>query len=180
MSTSLNYFWSITGQNNSVDLHTFICFWLLWSIRGLLATLNVSLHGGNNVDNNNNDYYHRKWCDSLIQSIFLDFNTTNHDDGDDNWICTFEKSLSSSHRRILCSVDCFKQADQILLDLGMKSIDCCLNSFNHCRITDSYIPNVLECIHEPVYNLIHLLINVTRLQSLDFEKSILFKSFRSK
>ncbi|CAH8497125.1 unnamed protein product [Schistosoma intercalatum] len=179
LSSSLNYFWSITEQNNSVDLHTFICFWLLWSIRGLLATLNVSLHGANNVDNNNNDYYHRKWCDSLIQSIFLDFNTTNHDDGDDNWICTFEKSLSSSHSRILCSIDCFKQADQILLDLGMKSIDCCLNSFNHCRITDSYIRNVLECIHEPVYNLILLLINVTRLQLLDFEKSILFKSFRN-
>ncbi|CAI2726240.1 unnamed protein product [Schistosoma spindalis] len=178
LSTSLKYFWSITEQNNSVDLHTFICFWLLWSIRGLLATLNVSLHGAN-VDNNNNDYYHhRKWCDSLIQSIFLDFNTTDHDDGDDNWICTFEKSLSSSHGRVLCSIDCFKQADQILLDLGMKSNDCCLNTFNHCRITDSYIRNVLECIHEPIYNLIHLLINVTRLQSVDFEKNILFKPFR--
>ncbi|CAH8506068.1 unnamed protein product [Schistosoma margrebowiei] len=180
LSTSLNYFWSITEQNNSVDLHTFICFWLLWSIRGLLATLNVSLDGANNVDNNNNDYHqHRKWCDSLIQSIFLDFNTTDHDDGNDNWICTFEKRLSSSHGRILCLINCFKQADQILLDLGMKSIDCCLNSFNYCRITDSYIRNVLECIHEPIYNLIHLLINVTRLQSLDFEKSILFKSFRN-
>ncbi|CAH8508212.1 unnamed protein product [Schistosoma rodhaini] len=180
LSATLNYFWSITEQNNSVDFHTFICFWLLWSIRGLLATFNVSIHGAANVENNNNDYsHHKKWCHSLIQSVFLDFNTIYHNDGNDNWICTFAKSLSSSHGRILYSIDCFKQADQILLNLGMKSTDCCLNSFNNCRITNSYIQNVLECIHEPIYNLINLLINVTRSQSVDFEKSNLFKSFRN-
>ncbi|CAH8485731.1 unnamed protein product [Schistosoma turkestanicum] len=186
LSTSLNYFWSIIEQNHSIDWHKLICLWIIWSMRGLLSAFHIHTPAMANSDSHNDYSHHKQWCDYLLQSILLKFDTTHTDaiDNDDDWICTFQKtflsSSSSSHERILCSINCFKQADQILLDSMLNSIHCCLHSFNHCRLTDSYIQNVLQCIYEPIYNQIDFLINRTKSFNLiDFEKNILFKCFRN-
>ncbi|KAK4469315.1 hypothetical protein MN116_006879 [Schistosoma mekongi] len=170
LSTSLGVFWSVTERDSSNELRTFICFWLLWSIRSLLSTLNAP--DEDNGDNNHS--YHKKWSDYLIQSIILKSDTT-----DDLWMSTFQRIVSSNDR-ILYSINCFKQADRILLE-SMKSTDCVLSCFSHCCIkVDSYIQNVLKCFHDHIYHQLTLLINHITLQSIDCEKvTNIFTSFRN-
>ncbi|CAH8840635.1 unnamed protein product [Trichobilharzia szidati] len=147
LSSCLDHFFTsmqITGSQN-----TFVCFLVLWSIRGLLSS-----YAYNESDNRT---AHKELGDFLIKSRMITFTPLGFD------ISSYQKTVLSAEFQCVCS--CLDQADEILLkSLNSTSSSSSLCTFSHCYITDSYIRNILQQIIEPMHSEINLLIDRIRSQ----------------